>query len=103
MAFHVTHTDGRDENGPPLSSLPALLAELHAAESGHGSISLTHDSEWSLTVFQNGDVTFEHVEEEAPVHMQGLADEHLLELLELLAADDIETLEGEPWQPGCPP
>ncbi|MDB6139328.1 MAG: hypothetical protein JWO94_2400 [Verrucomicrobiaceae bacterium] len=102
MAFHVTHANGHDESDPSLDSLPALLAELRTADNGHGSVSLTHDSEWCLTVFHGGDVTFEHVEEEAPVHMRGLSEDRILDLLERLTQDDIESLEAEPWQPGCP-
>ena len=103
MAFHVTHTSGLDESDPPLASLPLLLAELQAPGADHASVSLTHDSEWCLTVFHGGDVTFEHVEEEAPVHMQGLPEDYLLELWRLLAKGEIEELQEEPWQPGCPP
>ena len=103
MAFHVTHATGRDEIDPPLATLPALLAELHAADSGHGCVSLTHDSEWCLSAFHGGDLTFEHVEEEGPVHMQHVPEKHILELWRSLAQGDIEYLQTEAWLPGCPP
>ncbi len=103
MDFHITHADGTDENGPSLATLPDLLAELRAPGAEHGSVSLTHNSEWCLTAYHGGDVTLEQVEEEAPVHMQGLAEEDILDLWRHLAEGDIDAVKDEAWQPGCPP
>lgn len=104
MAFHIIHTNGTEEVDPPLSSLPALLDELKAADADHtsASVTLTHDTEWSMTVAPGGDVTFEHVEEDGVQCMQGVSDQRALELWKHLAEGDIEFLQKEPWQLGYP-
>jgi len=102
MAFHVTHRYGNMEGDPPLSSLPALLAELRTdvEDREHMDVSVTHESEWCLATGGNGKVWFENLEQGEPRHLRGVEDARLLELWAALARGDLARLEREPWQPG---
>jgi hypothetical protein len=63
---------GATESNPPLESLPKLLAELddRTDDVEHGSVDLTHESEWNLGVSRDGYVTFENLEDAEPRHMK---------------------------------
>jgi len=103
MSFFVYHRYGNSERDPPKSSFAALLDELEVRvqDEEHTSVSLLHESEWSLAVVRGGYVSFENVEAAGPArHMRGVSREKVLELMELLAAGDLHTLEKEPWQEG---
>lgn len=100
MAFHITHSSGSTESCPPLSVLPDLLAELKKADAEHGDVSLTHESEWCISVSRNGRVTFENLEHGDPRHLQHASREQVLDLWSRLARGDIESLESEAWISG---
>ena len=58
MGFHVTHLYGATEANPPLTSLVGVLRELddRAEDTEHTDVSLTHESEWCMSVFRGGHV-----------------------------------------------
>ena len=99
MAFHITHTNGRMENSPPLSSLPRLLDELAIADAEHGDVSLTHESEWCISVSRSGCVAFENLEGGEPRHMRDLSRDKILDLWTKLSRGEVESVESEPWPP----
>ena len=104
MAYKVTHRYGEDEIDPPLSSLDAVLRELeqNADDEEHFTVSLTHESEWCLTVSRGGRVTWENAERDdvEPRHMIGVAKAEVLRLWRLLAAGDVVEVDKAPWLPG---
>ncbi len=101
MSFHVTHRTGAMEPAA-VSSFPSILSELETdrSDSEHGSVSVTHDSEWCLSVQKDGYVVFENIEEGEPRHMRGVSREKVLSLWQLLAEGHLDAIESEPWHRG---
>src|SRR3954454_14049233 len=101
MGFHVTHRMGNMETAP-CSVFPELLKELDAnpEDIEHTSVSVTHDSEWSLSAHRDGYIAFENLEEGEPRHMHGVPPEKIISLWRLLADGNLDALESEPWRPG---
>lgn len=101
MSFHVTHRDGSMESMPQ-SAFPDLLAELDGdpADEEHASVSVSHESEWSLGAYPGGYLVFENLEDGEPRHMTGVSAEKIVSLWCLLADGNLPALEKEPWQPG---
>jgi hypothetical protein len=100
MAFHITHADGRMESAPPLSALPRLLDELAFSDAEHGDVSLTHESEWCISVSHSGFVAFENLGEGEPRHMRSPPRKAILDLWARLSRGEIESIESEAWLPG---
>ena len=102
MAFHITHRNGAMEHDPPVSSFVELLREVNAPprDPEHPDVSVTHESEWCISVFREGYATFENLESGGERHMRGLSEKKILELWGLLAQGDIQAIESEPWRPG---
>ena len=102
MTFHVTHRYGNDEPAPALAALADLLRELvdRPEDLEHGAVSLTHETEWCISVGPEGHVTFENLERGGPRHMRNVPDAKILELWALLAVGDLDRIEAEPWLPG---
>jgi len=103
MSFFVYHRNGACERDPAVATFPSLLDELHLRpeDQEHTSVSLIHESEWGLGFHLGGYVTFENVEGHGePRHMRDVPRHKLIEMMELLARGDVDTLEREPWLPG---
>jgi hypothetical protein len=104
MSYHVTHRDGEMESDPPLSSLGDLLHELdeRPQDTEHGSVALSHESEWCISVMRGGYVIFENLENDAGTerHTRDLPEAKIIELWTRLAHGDIASIESEPWKPG---
>lgn len=95
-----TRWDG-DEREPTVTRLREVLAEFDAEDDEHPSVSLTHESEWSLGAYSGGLLVWENVEVgDNPRHMNGVTRERVLELWAKLAEGRIDELEAEPWLPG---
>lgn len=105
MTYRVTHRYGAIESTPGLDSFPELLAELKSREDDeeHGSVSVTHESEWCIAVSLSGIVTFENLENGEPRHMKDVPESKLLELWSWLSEGNLALIELEPWQPGYEP
>ncbi|MBY0242933.1 MAG: hypothetical protein K2X55_26855 [Burkholderiaceae bacterium] len=90
------------DSEPPLSVLPALLAELRERldDTEHGSVGLTHESEWCMSVSRGGHVIFENLEDGGERHLTGVSDAEVLQMWEDLAAGRIAKLQELPWKPG---
>jgi hypothetical protein len=90
------------ERDPPLSSLPGLLQELEERleDTEHGSVAVSHESEWCMSVSRGGYVIFEHLEDGGERHMRDVSDERIIDLWSRLAQGDIASIESEPWIPG---
>jgi putative hemolysin len=102
MSFFVTHRYGDQDDGTSLALFPPLLRELddRPEDTEHGSVAVTHESEWCLSVFRGGYVTFEHLEDGGECHMLDVSEAKIIELWSLLAAGDIAAIQREPWKPG---
>ena len=102
MAFHLTHRYGRMSRGDSSSDFPALLRELddRPGDTEHGTVAVTHESEWCMSVVRGGRVTFENLESGGARHMDGVPAAKILALWRHLAEGDIAAIEQEPWVPG---
>lgn len=79
----------------------ALLESLSVNDPEHPDVSLSHESEWSISVFSSGLVVLENPEANAgPFHMRGIAHNRVLELWEMLAVGRTAELLSLPWLPG---
>ena len=101
MSYSITHRYGSMDSEPPLSVLPALLAELKGRrdDTEHGSVALTHESEWCISVARGGHVIFENLEDGRAGHLTGIPDAQVLEMWADLAAGRIAKLQELPWKP----
>lgn len=90
------------ESDPPLSALPSLLRELdeRPEDTEHGSVAVSHESEWCISVSRGGYVVFEHLEDGGERHMRDVPATRIIDLWSRLARGDIASIESEPWSPG---
>ena len=88
------------DNDTSDAALDALLAELDAADDEHPDVSVTHESEWCISVFRNGLVVWENVEEGDPRHRTGVERAEARRLLRLVAAGSLDEVERLEWQSG---
>ncbi len=102
MAYHVTTRWGGDEVNVSEPRLREVLAELDADDDEHTSVSLTHDSEWTLAAFPGGLLIWEHLEDGEPRHMNCVSRERVLRLWLELADGNLQAIEAEPWLAGYP-
>jgi hypothetical protein len=101
MAFHVYHRFGECVTNPPLDTLDSLYAELEIDDDEHPSVSVQHESEWSLEAFPGGLLIWENVEDgNHPRHLKSVAKEKTIDLWRKLAAGDIEAVDSEAWNDG---
>ena len=102
MAFHLTHRYGDTEPGEAGSDFLALLRELEARpeDTEHGSVAVTHESEWCLSVSRGGYLIFENLETGGERHMEAVPTNRILELWRHLAQGNLEQSQKELWLPG---
>ena len=62
MNFHLTTRWGADEQRPAVARMREVLAQLDANDLEHPSVSLTHESEWTLGAYPGGLLVWENVE-----------------------------------------
>lgn len=101
--YTVRHWWGKQETQLPPKRFAEIISELKDADDEHPDVSLTHESEWTLSYGRTGVLGFENVEtgkkgEER--HMKGVSPERVIELWKRLAKGDLEWLEKQPWQAG---
>jgi len=99
MAFNITHRYGSMDSQQSLSVFPTLLRELDDCPEDieHGSVAVSHESEWCISVSRAGYVIFEHLEDGGERHMRNVPEAKIIELWTRLSEGDIETIEREPW------
>ena len=101
--YTVRHWWGEQEIALPPKRFAKILSELKSADEEHPDVSLTHESEWTLSYGKSGLLVFENAEtgkkgEER--HMKGVSPKLVLEYWRRLAKGDLAWLELQPWQPG---
>ncbi|MBN8748051.1 MAG: hypothetical protein J0I65_11155 [Variovorax sp.] len=92
------------EPGDDDSDFAALLRELddRPEDGEHGSVAVTHESAWILSVSRDGYITFENVEADAggERHMEQVTQDKIIALFRHLAEGNLAAIQQEPWQPG---
>ena len=87
MTCHVNTRWGGSEPNPSVDRMREVLAELDAEDDEHPDVSLSHESEWCLSVFRSGLLVWENLEEGDPKHMRRVSRDRVLELWMKLAAN----------------
>lgn len=84
-----------------MSDFPALRRELdeRPEDTEHCSVSVTHETEWCISVSRGGYVIFEHLEDGEERHMRGVPDATILQLRTQLSEGNIAAIEQQPWAP----
>ena len=101
MSYWVNHLMSNSDIGFPIGSLADLYAELAEADQEHANVSLTHESEWSLSGFSSGLLIWENVAGEGePQHRRNVSKEKTSELWSFLASGSIEAINRENWLQG---
>lgn len=90
------------ERNYPTTRFADLLAELSDADEEHPDVAVTHDSQWSLSVYRNGFVVLENDEEGEPRHLGPIDEDATISLMQLLAIGELATVLAHPWRPGYP-
>ncbi|MFN2506196.1 MAG: hypothetical protein ABR540_18615 [Acidimicrobiales bacterium] len=82
--------------------MDAVLAELdESPDMEHPDVALSYESEWTLSVFENGLVVWENVaENDEPRHRRGVSRAEVRRLWQELAAGNLERVNAEEWIPG---
>ncbi len=102
MSYHVTHSAGEMQADFPMERFGNLLDELSRADSEHPDVSVTHESEWALTVLWSGFVVLENLEHGDPVHAGPLDRPECLALMKAVAEGRIAEVRSGQWRPGYP-
>lgn len=101
MNYQVNTRWGGSEPMPSVDRMREVLAELDGDDDDeHPSVSLSHESEWTLSAFADGLVIWENVEKDVARHMLHVSRQSVLELWIGLAEGQIDAIESEPWLPG---
>ena len=101
MNYHVNTRFGGSEPMPSVDRMREVLTELDGEDDHeHPSVSLTHESEWSMSAFPDGLVIWENAEEDVARHMHHVSRSRVLELWTKLAEGQIDEIEAEPWLAG---
>ena len=101
MAYWINHLMGNAEIDPALESLTSLFDELDGADEENTDVSLTHETEWSISAFSSGLVVFENVAGEGdPMHMKNVSKEKVIGLWSLLAQGELVKINEENWLVG---
>lgn len=104
MTYHVRHWLGDTEGEGEFATtrFGELLDELAEADDEHPDISVTHESEWCLSVGKSGALILENLEENEPVHMTSADRAMTLALMVAVAEGRIEDARSAPWKAGYP-
>jgi len=86
---------------PSFDRMREVLTELDSGDDDeHPDVSLTHESEWTLSAFPDGLVIWENAEEDVARHMHHVSRSKVLELWTMLSEGNIDAIESEPWIQG---
>lgn len=90
------------EPSADLAALGALLAELDTPDPEHPDVAVTQDGINTLSVFVDGTIVWENVEEGEPRHLKGVSRDDARRLAEAVASGDLQQVEREAWRGGYP-
>lgn len=104
MTYRATDRMGASIPEPSEKKMKELLSSLSRHDPEHPDVSLSHESEWCISVFTSGLVVFDNVETgEGPWHMVSVSAPDTLKLWHLLAEGKLKELKKFPWISGYGP
>ena len=104
MSYYVQTRWGDSEDNPKKNRMQEILAELDAADPEHPDTWLSHESGWTLSVFESGLIVWENPELDGGARYQEQVSRvEALRLWLLLSRGEFEVIESMPWLDGYGP
>ncbi len=104
MTYYVQTRWGDSEDAPTEARMREILSELDTPDPEHPDTWLSHETGWTLSVFEGDTVIWENPEEEqGPRYLQKVSREDALRMWLLLSRGAFNELESEPWRDGYGP
>ncbi|MFF0477111.1 hypothetical protein [Streptomyces sp. NPDC004284] len=100
MSHFMYDVMGGTVDEPDPETRGRVLDGLADADDEHPDVSLTHESGWSVSAFQDGLLIWENPDDDAtpPGEMREVTREDTLRIFGLLASGDVAAVEALPWQ-----
>ncbi|MFF0078102.1 hypothetical protein [Streptomyces sp. NPDC005494] len=100
MSYFMYDVMGGTVDEPDSATMRRVLDGLAQADDEHPDVSLTHESGWCLSAFDDALLVWENPDEDSvtPGTMRDIAHEEVFRLFGLLAAGDIASVEALSWQ-----
>ena len=100
MVARLRHLHGEMERAT-VDKLQSLLDELEQSDDEHTDVSVSDESEWTLSAFRHGLLVWENVgEDDEPKHLKGLTRSEILKHFTALVNGDLDAIHALPWSPG---
>lgn len=104
MSYSALTRWGDTIDKPNDAEMDRLLDSLVMDDDQNPDVSLTHESGWTLSVFDGGLVVWQNRDTgDDPVHMTNLSRQQVLSLWHNLARGETESLQAHAWQEGPEP
>jgi hypothetical protein len=104
MTYYVETRWGGSEDTPTEARMREILCELDAPDPEHPDTWLSHDSGWTLSVFESGLVIWENPEQgHRPKYLQSVSRDEALRMWMLLSGGAFAEIESAPWKDGYGP
>jgi hypothetical protein len=104
VTYFVQTRWGGSEHTPSVERLREVLGELEQPDAEHPDAWLTHESGWTLSVFESRLVVWDNLESTVePRHQVDVSREAALEMWLELARGDLAAIEQRSWQKGSAP
>lgn len=104
MSYHIVTRWGDSEDQPSEVKMREVLRELDVQDAEHPDCWLTHESGWTLAVFESGLIVWENLETEGTArHQVHCTRERAMSLWLKLARGEISAINQEPWKQGQSP
>jgi hypothetical protein len=104
MSYFVRRWWGADEREmPPEQFVEVIEQMLKDGDEEHGSVSLTHESEWNLSYSLGRTLILVKVDSRDRAdrfHQHQVSTDYVLRMWNLLAKGNLELIRKEPWKPG---
>ena len=94
MSYRVTHWTDEMERDFPIHRFEELLDELSKADREHPDVAVTHDSEWSRSVYKSGVVLLQHLEGDEVFQRGSLGRHAVIDLMKAVAEGRIDDARG---------
>jgi hypothetical protein len=104
VSYFVQTRWGGSERAPTVERLREILTELERPDPEHPDVWLTHESGWTLSVYESGLLVWENPESTVePRHQIDVPRETALAMWLELARGDVAALERRSWRTGASP
>jgi len=103
VSYFVRRWWGLSVHELPASKFALVLDELSDSDEEHESVTLEHESGWTLSYSRLGTLVLEQVESDVArnsFHQSGVTPDYVRTLWERLARGEVARVREEPWAPG---